>query len=122
MSLTSITAQCSCLNIGYSRLILGLSHFLLYVLSQKKSARQSCDLLRPVMIEKCKNDPYNLHVLMQVINTLIIRKKSIRNEFAIFQENEQIGFLFKRILKMWTRTNKFPPLVFVDTFFIPIVA
>ena len=93
----------------------------LYVLSLEKSARKSFDPLQPIMTEKYKNDPYNSHVVMQA-KYIYNQKKSIKNQFAIFQENEQLGFSFKRILKLWTRTNKSLPSVFVDTFFIPIAA
>ena len=44
------------------------------------------------------------------------QQKSIKNEFAIFQENEQLGFSFKRIFKLWTRANKSSLPVFIDTF------
>ena len=50
------------------------------------------------------------------------KQKSIENEFAIFQENEQLGFSFKQIFKLWTRKNKSPASVFVDIFCIPIAA
>ena len=51
------------------------------------------------MSEKYKNDPHNSHVIMQAKYTYDPQKR-IKNAFAIFQEYEQIGFLFKRILKL----------------------
>ena len=43
------------------------------------------------MTEKYKNDSYNLHMVTQAKYTYK-PQKSIKNEIAIFQENEQIGF------------------------------